>query len=94
MGLGATRRSDRIDLADYQCDGAMAAAKVARGDPREIAGAVADALRGSRLVASAEVAGPGFINLRLSAAHLAECADEIARDRGPEPVRLRSHGAW
>ena len=50
------------------------------GMPREIADAVAGALRGSRLVASAEVAGPGFINLRLSAACLAECADEIARD--------------
>jgi arginyl-tRNA synthetase len=78
--LGATRRSDRTDLADFQCNGAMAAAKAAKRNPSEIAGAVAEALRGSKLVASAEVAGPGFINVRLSAACLAECADEIARD--------------
>ena len=79
-GLGATRRSDRTDLADFQCNGAMAAAKAAKRNPREIAGAVADALRGLQLVASAEVAGPGFINVRVSAACLAECADQIARD--------------
>jgi arginyl-tRNA synthetase len=30
VGLGAMRRSDRIDLADYQCNGAMAAAKVSK----------------------------------------------------------------
>jgi hypothetical protein len=70
-GLGATRRSDRTDLADFQCNGAMAAAKAAKRNPREIAGAVANALRDSQLVASAEVAGPGFINVRLSAACLA-----------------------
>lgn len=79
-GLGATQRSDRTDLADFQCNGALVAAKAAKRNPREIAGAVADALRGSQLVASAEVTGPGFINVRLSAACLAECADEIARD--------------
>src|SRR5262245_55593260 len=79
-GLGATRRSDRTGLADFQCNGAMAAAKAAKRNPREIADAVAGALRGSRLVASAEVAGPGFVNVRVSAACLAACADEIARD--------------
>jgi arginyl-tRNA synthetase len=78
--LGAMRRSDRTDLADFQCNGAMAAAKAAKKNPREIAAAVADALTASPLVASAEVAGPGFINVRLSAAGLAERAEEIARD--------------
>ena len=79
-GLGAMRRSDRTDLADFQCNGAMAAAKAAKRNPREIAGAVVDALRASPLVASAEVAGPGFINVRLSAAGLAERAEEVRRD--------------
>src|SRR5262245_59582398 len=77
-GLGAVRRPDRADLADFQCNGAMAAAKAAKRNPREIATAVAEALTASQLVASAEVAGPGFINVRLSAAGLAERADEIA----------------
>jgi arginyl-tRNA synthetase len=79
-GLGAMRRSDRPDLADFQCNGAMAAAKAAKRNPREIAGAVVETLNASPLVASAEVAGPGFINVRLTAAGLAERAQEIARD--------------
>jgi arginyl-tRNA synthetase len=38
--LGAMRRSDRPDLADFQCNGAMAAARAARKNPREIATAI------------------------------------------------------
>src|SRR5690606_8162287 len=79
-GLGAMRRSDRPDLADFQCNGAMAAAKAAKKNPREIASAVVVELKSSSLVAAAEVAGPGFVNVRLSAAGLAERAEEIARD--------------
>lgn len=100
-GLGVTRRSDRTDLADFQCNGAMAAAKVANRNPREIAGVVAAALKGDRLVASAEVAGPGFINVRLTAACLAERAGEIARDaragagRVEKPRRVvMDFGGW
>lgn len=99
--LGAMRRSDRTDLADLQCNGAMAAAKAAKKNPREIAGAVAEALKASPLVASAEVAGPGFINVRLSAAGLTERAEEIARDEraGASKVEtprrvLMDFGGW
>ena len=94
-GLGAMRRSDRPDLADFQCNGAMAAAKAARQNPREIAAAVAEALKASPLVASAEVAGPGFINVRLSAAGLrpARRGDRAATS-GRARARSRSRGAW
>ncbi len=78
--LGTMRRSDRADLADFQCNGAMAAAKAAKRNPKEIAEAGAGAVRASPMVASAEVAGPGFINVRLSATALARRAEEIARD--------------
>jgi arginyl-tRNA synthetase len=78
--LGAMRRSDRPDLADFQCNGAMAAAKKLGKNPREIAGAVVDALKASALVANAEVAGPGFINVRLSAEALSARAEELAAD--------------
>ncbi|HVY89502.1 MAG TPA: arginine--tRNA ligase [Hyphomonadaceae bacterium] len=80
-GLGAMRRSDRPDLADFQCNGAMAAAKAAKKNPREIAGAIVEALKGNPLIASAEIAGPGFINIRLSADGLARRAEELAADR-------------
>jgi arginyl-tRNA synthetase len=87
-GLGAVRRSDRPDLADFQCNGAMAAAKAAKKNPREIAIAVVEELKASPLVASAEVAGPGFINVRLSAAGLSDRAQEIAKDERAGALRV------
>lgn len=84
--LGAVRRSDRPDLADFQCNGAMAGAKKLGKNPREIATGVVEALKGSPLVAGCEVAGPGFINIKLSADGLNKRAAEIAADE-------RS-GAW
>ncbi|MEY2759547.1 MAG: hypothetical protein RIR33_3325 [Pseudomonadota bacterium] len=78
--LGAMRRSDRPDLADFQCNGAMAAARAARKNPREIATAIVEALKSSPLVASAEVAGPGFINVKVATATLAARAEAIAAD--------------
>ena len=77
---GAMRRSDRPDLADFQCNGAMAAAKKVGKNPREIATSIVEAMKASPLVASAEVAGPGFINVKLSAAALSTRAEEIAAD--------------
>lgn len=57
---------------DFQINGVMGAAKKIGQNPRELAQKVADELRGKGAIASAEVAGPGFINLRLSAAFLAQ----------------------
>jgi arginyl-tRNA synthetase len=78
--LGAMRRSDRPDLADFQCNGAMAAAKKLGKNPREIATAVVEALKASPLVAATDVAGPGFINVKLSAQALSQRAEQIAAD--------------
>ena len=60
------------DFGDFQINGVMGAAKKAKQNPRELAQKVADALAGNAVVESAEVAGPGFINLRLNAAFLAQ----------------------
>lgn len=78
--LGAMRRSDRPDLADFQCNGAMAAAKKLGKNPREIATAIVDALKASPLVVSTDVAGPGFINVKLSAVALSRRAEQVAAD--------------
>jgi arginyl-tRNA synthetase len=78
--FGAVSASDRPDLADFQCNGALAAAKAERRDPRQIAAAVAEALGRDRRVASAGVAGPGFVNLRVSAAALSARANALAAD--------------
>jgi len=79
-GFGRVTPSDRPDLADFQCNGALAAAKAAGRNPREIAGAVAERLAGEPRLAEVALAGPGFINLRLSDAALCARADEIAAD--------------
>ena len=60
------------DFGDFQINGVMGAAKQAKQNPRELAQKVADALAGSSVIESAEVAGPGFINLRLSPAFLSD----------------------
>jgi len=78
--FGEVRRSDKPELADFQCNGAMAAAKAAGRNPREIAGEVAAALKAHPLVLSAEVAGPGFINLRVSDAALSARAEAVRGD--------------
>ncbi|MBI1255437.1 MAG: arginine--tRNA ligase [Hyphomonas sp.] len=78
--FGEVRRSDKPELADFQCNGAMAAAKAAGRNPREIAGEIAAALKVHPLVLSAEVAGPGFINLRVSDGALSTRAEVVRSD--------------
>ncbi|MDQ0466702.1 arginyl-tRNA synthetase [Caulobacter ginsengisoli] len=77
---GRVTASDRPDLADFQCNGALAAAKVVRKPPREIAAGVVEKLSGRPELASVEIAGLGFINLRVSPATLSARANEIAAD--------------
>ena len=60
------------EFGDFQINGVMGAAKQRKQNPRELAQKVADALGGNELIASAEVAGPGFINLRLNPQFLAK----------------------
>lgn len=74
---GDVRSSDRPELADYQCNGAMGAAKVARKNPREIANEVAIILQGVPIFQSVTVAGPGFLNLRVTPEVLAERVEEV-----------------
>jgi len=64
--LGAVRVSDRPDLAQFQCNGAMAAARIAKKKPREIASAIVETLKDNNIFDSIDIAGPGFINLNLT----------------------------
>jgi arginyl-tRNA synthetase len=56
---------------DYQLNGVLPLAKRLQKNPRELAQAVAEKLRGHAAIAAAEIAGPGFVNLRLDDAWLA-----------------------
>ncbi|STZ76391.1 arginine--tRNA ligase [Bergeriella denitrificans] len=60
------------EFGDFQINGVMGAAKQAKQNPRELAQKVAAALAGNAVIESAEVAGPGFINLRLKPEFLAQ----------------------
>ena len=75
---GTTLRSSRPELGDFQCNGAMACAKVARTNPRGIAESVANILRALSWVDDATVAGPGFINITVSDAYLTDRVDALA----------------
>jgi arginyl-tRNA synthetase len=79
------------DRADYQANGAMAIAKTLGRNPRDLAEEVAGMLRGNPLFAKVEVAGPGFINLDLSASAVIAGLEAMAQshtlgiDRAPKP---------
>jgi len=75
--LGVVRVSDRPDLCQFQCNGAMAAAKIAKKNPREVAQGIVDALSGQAEFTNIEIAGPGFINLDVSDAFIAEHLAEL-----------------
>lgn len=72
--------SNRPDLCEYQCNGAMAAKKAYQKAPREIAADVARQLEGSKQVKNVEVAGPGFINFDLMDGFIASYAAAMAKD--------------
>src|SRR6201996_5244094 len=68
--FGTVQISDRPDLAQFQCNGALAAAKAAKTNPRAIAEKIVARLKSDARFAKIEIAGPGFINLDLTDAAL------------------------
>lgn len=78
--LGQVRVSDRPDLAQFQCNGAMAAAKIARKSPRDIANDVAERLKEIPELAKIDIAGPGFINLDVTDEFLSQHLKNIQND--------------
>ena len=88
--FGKVGASDRPDLADFQCNGALAAAKTLKRNPREIAQSVADAMRSHPAIFEVSVAGPGFINLRVSDQALSDRADALAQDARAGAGRVAS----
>lgn len=72
--------SNRPDLCEFQCNGAMAAKKAYKKAPIEIAKDVAAQLEDSAVFAKAEAVMPGFLNLDLDEAWLAGYLSEMAVD--------------
>lgn len=72
--------SNRPDLCQYQCNGAMAAAKAYKTAPIQIAGEIVKNLEGSSLLAEVTAVMPGFINMTLDPGFLADYINEMKTD--------------
>jgi len=72
--------SQRPELADFQCNGALAAAKEAGRSPSEIAEAVVDRIDVPGIVEGLSIAGPGFINITVTSQALSEAINTMADD--------------
>ncbi len=72
--------SARPDLGQFQCNGALPAAKAARTNPRQVAQSVVDRLGHPEVFREVSLAGPGFINLTLTDRFLAAHAQAMAED--------------
>ena len=74
---------------DYQANCAMSLAKVLGKKPREVAEEIVSRLELDDLLEKPEIAGPGFINLRLQSSWIADRVQEMARSDklGVEPAR-------
>lgn len=86
--FGRVTVSDRPDLAQFQCNGALAAAKAAKKNPRMVADAIVAKLKENSIFSKIEIAGPGFINLTVSDVYLAQQVNVLAGDKrcGAEPI--------
>ena len=73
--------SNRPDLCEYQCNGAMAAAKVYKKAPIMIANDVVEKLAGSQVFSQVSAVNPGFINLKLEEGFLAEYLRRMQADK-------------
>ncbi len=73
--------SDRPDLSDFQCNGALALAKIEHKNPREIATRIQTELEKDNDFSHISIDGPGFINLSLSDDLIARNMDEVAADK-------------
>lgn len=76
----AAKTSDRPDLSDFQCNGALALAKSEKKNPRQIGEEIAVRLREDKDFARVSVDGPGFLNLTLTDEFLAGVLDKMAAD--------------
>ncbi len=78
--LGEVVPSQRPELAQFQCNGAMAAAKTAGRPPAEIAADVVQILAANEDIARVEVAPPGFVNINLTDEAVARWANLTETD--------------
>lgn len=72
--------SQRPELSQFQCNGALAAANLQKTNPRDLARRVVEAVEPRAAFAEVSLAGPGFINISLSDEFLAAQVQRLAGD--------------
>ena len=80
--FGRVSLSNRPDLCEYQCNGAMAAAKEYKCAPFLISDKVADSLKDNIMFSAVDSVKPGFLNLRLDNEYLAAYLRQMSADAG------------
>ena len=86
---GMVTLSNRPDLCEYQCNGAMAAAKQYKKAPILIAEEIIEKIKDNPIFSETEAVKPGFLNLKLSNHYVAEYLKqmEIEKDLGCEKTK-------
>ncbi len=75
--LGKVSVSNRPDLCEFQCNGAMAGAKIYKKAPIMIANEIVEQLKDSGCFSEAEAVMPGFLNLKLNPAFVKKYLEEM-----------------
>ena len=79
--LGVVTASDRLDLCQFQCNGAFAGAKLYKKAPFMLADDVAAVLKAEDIFSKVEVVKPGFLNLSLCDDYMLALTREIVEDK-------------
>lgn len=79
--LGKVSISDRLDLCQFQCNGALAGAKRYKKAPLTIAQEVANQITGCIYIHKIEVVRPGFLNISVQDEFLADYAEQMYHDK-------------
>ena len=79
--LGVVTPSDRLDLCQFQCNGAFSGAKLYKKAPFMIAEDVAAVLKTEDIFSKVDVVKPGFLNLTLSDDYMLKIVKEIESDK-------------
>lgn len=78
--LGKVTLSNRPDLCEYQCNGAMAGAKLYKKAPIMIAGEVATQCADSKVFSEVTAVMPGFLNLKVKETFAADYLNQMVRE--------------
>lgn len=92
--LGRVTVSNRPDLCEYQCNGAMAGARKYHKAPIMIANDVAEKLSDSKFFSEVQAVAPGFLNLKIKNSFFTgylkemEKADKFGLDKPEKPMKI------